>query len=88
MKDLKEESVKLEPTTIEELTELKSDIVKSIESKEKLNEENLLKLLKVLARKKINIQLLRDSGIGKILTRIQNQPGGFFSDDNACKDKA
>ena len=88
MKDLKEESVKLEPTTIEELTELKSDIVYSIESKEKLNEENLLKLLKVLARKKINIQLLRDSGIGKILTRIRNQPGGFFSDDNACKDKA
>ena len=41
LKDLKEETVKLEPTTIEELTELKSDIVKSIESKEKLNEENL-----------------------------------------------
>lgn len=36
----------------------------------------------------MSIELLRDSGIGKILTRVVERPKGFFSDDNVCKDKA
>jgi hypothetical protein len=45
-------------------------LIKSFETKEKLDEGKLLKILKVLATKEINIELLKDSGIGKILTRI------------------
>ena len=85
---LKDDAITEEPTSVEELNEIKADLIKTFETKEKLNEDNLLKLLKVLARKKINVELLRESGVGKILTRVLDRPKGFFSEDNACKDKA
>ena len=88
LSNLKEEIVKMDKTSAEELNELKADLVKVFETKETLDEDKVLKLLKILARKEINIELLKESGVGKILTRIEKKPDGFFSDDNAVKDKA
>ena len=60
---------KLEPISLEELVELGTHL-----DKNKAKPEAALKLLKVLDKKLITAQILKDSSIGKRLTAVSDNP--------------
>lgn len=66
---------KLQAVSIEELNDLKEQLVKNFSDKEKRNETNTLKILKVLATKDITLDLLKESKVGKVLSSITNSKG-------------
>lgn len=65
----KKEEVKLEKISVEEIVEIRDDIAKQMD-KSKADSTKTLSILKVLAKKKIDRNLLVESKIGKTITRL------------------
>jgi hypothetical protein len=67
----------LESIQIEQLMELKEDLQRNID---KVDEKNILNIIKIIGNKKISMELLTKSGIGKTLSQIMVKTAEDFTD--------
>lgn len=74
LETLKENKEPLSPITIEELKEMNQDLLKNIDRKD---EKNIESLIKILRKKQISRDLLKESLVGKSLSKVINQKEKF-----------
>ena len=68
MENAETPQTKFEPVQVEELKEFNTDLLTKLQKKD---EDSVLKILKVLSRKQITIELLAESKIGKAISRVK-----------------
>jgi hypothetical protein len=74
LETLTECKVPLIRTTSEELKELNHDLLKNIDKKDEKNIENIIKLLR---KKEVSRELLKETLVGKSMSKIINQKEVF-----------
>ena len=81
---LKETPEELEVMDADQIKALSEDLHKQIDKKD---EDNMLKIIKKLAKVKMTLQLIKETLVGKALTKITSKDKDYFT-DSAIQEKA